>query len=113
MEQYRGLWRIQSKATDDKESRKILLQNNSTAFRRTNQAIAIRNNTSLDEDSNTQTGQLGRIVNTSVPDISPDHAWELIKPMSSSVKRVVMCLKGDLKRDRIGGITVPLYCAHR
>jgi hypothetical protein len=108
MQHHRGLWRIQEKASNDSQSREMLPQNN-LAVHRMNQDIATGNNTSHDEDSNTQTGQLGRIVNIDVRNLSPDDTWELIEPMSASVKRVVICLKGDLKRDRIGGMTLPLY----
>ena len=113
MQHHRGLWRIQEKASNDNQSRETLPQNNLAVVHRMNQDIATGNNTSHDEDSNTQTAQLGRIVNIDVRDLSPDNTWKLIEPMSASVKRVVICLKGDLKRDRIGGMTLPLYYTHK
>ena len=116
MRQYRGLWRVQEK---DKRPPKAWPANEfarkSTAVRGTNVTVPAGNNPSHNEESSEQTNRLGEMFNISsrdTRDISPDKAWALIKSTSSHEKCIVILLSGDLKRDRIDGMTLPLYYTH-
>lgn len=44
-----------------------------------------------------------------VQDLLPDKTWRLIETLAASGDRIVVSFSGDLKRERIGGATLPLY----
>jgi hypothetical protein len=68
----------------------------------------------LDSSNQTKTYNLRRIIfgnksNEEVQDLYAEQAWGLIETSVTSGDRIVVCISGDLKRERIRGTTLPLY----
>ena len=111
MKYYQGLWRVQEISSGDKTSRKEWPENKFPP-----KAIATQNNPPQEGGSIVLTNRLRNIINARSPDIrdiSPDKASKLIESLSSPGECVVVSLSGDLKTDRIEGMTLPLYYTHR
>lgn len=78
-------------------------------------AIATRKNPPREGGSIELTNRLRNIVNARSPDIRdipPDKARQLIESLISPGACFVISLSGDLRRDRIKGMTLPLYDIH-
>jgi hypothetical protein len=114
---YRGLWRIQEKAPGDNRLRKgspdEKLPSTSTVVQGPTVPAGI--DLSHDEELIELTSRLTNIVNLSSEDIRampPIRLWKIINTTTLQTLCIVISLSGDLKRDRIKGVTLPLY-THR